>query len=128
MMTILEWLERATRYTFEEGTFEKIILDRGCNPEDDAYGNNVTKRQKNLMEADLIFTAVMLSPSSTSSLQQSHNGYQKTVGSESDVFQSRKIDYAISIYKMYGDEKAEILEATKKKIKVIPVEDVIRVC
>lgn len=127
-MTVLEWLEKSTRYTFEEGTFEKIILDRGCNPQDDAYSENITKRQKNLMEADLIFTAVMLSPSSTSSLQQSHNGYQKTVGSESDVFQSRKIDYAISIYKMYDDEKAAILEATKSKIKSIPIVDVIRLC
>lgn len=127
-MTVLEWLGSKTRYTFDEDTLKTIALDRECNPDDDAYGESVTKRQKSLMEADIIFTAVMLSPSSTSSLQQSHNGYQKTIGSETDVFQSKKVDYAISIYKMYDDEKAAILEATKKKIKFIPIEDVPHVC
>ena len=124
-MTVLEWLKASTRYTFETQTFEKIAYDRGCNPTDDAYDDNVvSKRQRDLMTADIIFTAVLLSPSSTSSLQQSHNGYQKTVGSETDYYQDEKIKYAIRIYTQYDDDRAEILESARRKIKFIPIEDV----
>ena len=76
-MTVLEWLKASTRYTFEEQTFIKIALDRECDPNADVYGNDVTKRQRELMTADIIFTAVLLSPSNTASLSQSHNGYQR---------------------------------------------------
>jgi phage terminase large subunit-like protein len=123
-MTVLEWLKASTRYTFEEETFRKIAYDRGCEPEDDVYGGGVTERQRQLMIADIIFTAVLLSPSSTSSLQQAHNGYQKTIGAETDYYQDDKITYAIKIYKLYEDEKADILESVKKKIYFIPIEDV----
>lgn len=126
-MTVLEWLEASTTYSrFDTQNLVKIALDRDCNPDDDAYGDNVTKRQRELMTADIIFTAVLLSPSNTSSLQQSHNGYQKTVGSEQDFYQDDKIKYAIRIYNLYGDERAEILESAQKKIRLIPIVDVDR--
>jgi len=127
MISVLEWLGSKTRYTFDEITLETIARDRGCDPTEDAYGENVTQRQKDLMIADTIFTAVMLSPSSTPSLSQSHNGYQKTLGSETDVFQSRKIDYALAIYKKYDDEKYDILSSTIDKIRFVSIEDVMEV-
>jgi hypothetical protein len=124
-MTVLEWLKASTTYTrFDEQNFVKIALDRGIDPDDDAYGDNVTKRDRELMTADIIFTAVLLSPSNTSSLQQSHNGYQKSVGSEQDFYQDEKIKYAIRIYNLYDDERAEILDSVRKKIRFIPIEDV----
>ena len=123
-MTVLEWLKKKTRYSFTEGNFEVIALDRGVQPMDDVYGENVTKRIRDLMEADIIFTAVLLSPSNTASLQQSHNGYQKTIGQEQDLKKKKKIKYAIQIYKQYGDEKAGILENVQRKIKFLAIEDV----
>lgn len=123
-MTVLEWLKKKTRYSFEEGNFEVIALDRGVQPDDDVYGANVTKRLRDLMEADIIFTAVLLSPSNTASLSQSHNGYQKTIGQEQDFYQDEKIKYAIRIYTMYSDERAGILESARRKIKFVPIEDV----
>lgn len=126
-MTVLEWLEAATRYTFEEQTFVKIALDRGCQPDSDVYDESVvTKRQRELMTADIIFTAVLLSPSNTASLSQSHNGYQKTIGQEQDFYQDDKIKYAIAIYNLYGDERAEILEQQQRKIRFVPIVDVVR--
>jgi len=124
-MTVLEWLKASTTYSrFDEQNFVKIALDRGCNPEDDAYGDGVTLRQRELMTADIIFAAVLLSPSNTSSLQQSHNGYQKTVGQEQDFYQDEKIKYAIKIYNTYGDERGDVLEnATRKKIKFLQIKD-----
>ena len=127
-MTVLEWLKASTTYSrFDEQNFIKIALDRGCNPDDDVYDESVvTKRQRELMTADIIFAAVLLSPSNTSSLQQSHNGYQKTIGSEQDFYQDEKIKYAIRMYRLYDDDKAEILEGIQKKIRFIPIEDVDR--
>jgi hypothetical protein len=126
-MTVLDWLKASTTYTrFDEQNFVKIALDRECDPYDDVYGENVTKQQRELMTADIIFAAVLLSPSNTSSLQQSHNGYQKTIGSEQDFYQDEKIKYAIRIYNLYDDERAEILESARKKIRFIPIEDVER--
>ena len=127
-MTVLDWLKASTRYTFDTVTFEKIALDRECDPNDDVYGERVTKRQRELMTADIIFTAVLLSPSNTASLSQSHNGYQKTVGQEQDFYQDEKIKYAIRIYNTYGDDRGDALEElqSSKKIRFIPIVDVER--
>lgn len=127
-MTVLEWLSGKTMYSsFTETNFIEIAMDRGIDPSWDVYGDDVTKRDRDLMTADLIYTAVLLRPSNTASLTQSHNGYSKTIGSEQDFYQDDKIQYAIRIYKRYGDEKGEDLEelAEKRKIKVIPIEDVL---
>ena len=130
-MTVLEWLEASTMYSsFTEKNFIKIALDRGIYPSDDVYNDTtVTKRERDLMTADLIYTAVLLRPSNTASLSQSHNGYQKTIGSEQDFYQDDKIQYAIRIYKKYGDEKAGDLEelAESRKIKFKAIEDVMKV-
>ena len=127
MMTVLEWLQASTRYNFEEQTFRKIAIDRECDPETEVYSDAVTKKQRELMIADIIFTAVLLSPSNTASLSQSHNGYQKTIGQEQDFYQDEKIKYAINLYRIYNDERGDILEeATRKKIKILPIVDVNR--
>lgn len=124
-MTVLEWLKASTRYSFKEENFLKIAADRGCSPDADVY-SDVTKRQRELMTADIIFTAVLLSPSNTASLSQSHNGYQKSVGQEQDFYQDEKIKYAIQIYRTYEDERAGILESVKRKIRFVPIVDVDR--
>ena len=128
-MTVLEWLKASTRYTFDTVTFEKIALDRECDPNVDVYGDEVTKRQRELMTADIIFTAVLLSPSNTASLHQSHNGYQKNVGQEQDFYQDEKIKYAIRIYNRYEDDRGDTLEelANSKRIRFVPIVDVDRV-
>lgn len=127
-MTVLEWLESSTMYSsFTENNFVKIALDRGIDPNADVYDENmVTKKDRDLMSADLIYSAVLFRPSDTASLQQSHNGYQKTIGQEKDYYQDTKIKYAIGIYELYGDERAATLENLQKKIRFIPIEDVVR--
>ena len=130
-MTVLEWLEASTMYSsFTEKNFVKIAMDRGIDPSADVYDETVvTKRERDLMTADLIYTAVLLRPSNTASLSQSHNGYQKTIGSEQDFYQDDKIQYDIRIYKKYGDEKAGDLEelAESRKIKFKAIDDVMSV-
>lgn len=127
-MTVLEWLEASTMYSsFTKRNLIKIANDRGIDEEANVYDASVvTKKDRDLMTADLIFTAVLLRPSNTASMSQSHNGYQKSIGSEQDFYQDDKIQYAIRIYKRYGDEKGEELEelSSSKKIKFIPINDV----
>lgn len=128
-MTVLEWLKSSTRYSFEEDNFIKIALDRDCDPYEDVYDESVvSKRQRELMTADIIFTAVLLSPSNTASLSQSHNGYQKAIGQEQDFYQDDKIKYAIRIYNKYEDDRGDTLTELSggRKIKQIPIVDVFR--
>ena len=129
-MTVLEWLKASTRYSFEEHNFVKIALDRECDPSSDVYDETVvTKRQRELMTADIIFMAVLLSPSNTASLQQSHNGFQKNIGQEQDFYQNDKIKYAIRIYNKYDDDRGGMLDelANAKKIRIVPIVDVVRI-
>lgn len=123
-MTILEWLSSSCRYSFEENTFMRIALDRGITDvNEDAM--TLTQEQKDLMTADIIFTAVLLSPSSTASQSASHNNFQRTVGSETDIYQSNKISYALGIYKRYNDPNYEVLISARPKIKLLKIIDVI---
>ena len=129
-MTVLEWLRASTMYSsFEDKHFVKIALDRGVDPDADVYDESlVSKKQKDLMDADLIYMAVLKRPSDTASLSQSHNGYQKTIGSERDFYQDEKIKYAISVYRTYEDERGDILESVaRKKIKFLRIVDVDRI-
>ena len=117
--------------SFTEKNFVKIALDRGISPDADVYDETVvTKKDRDLLTADLIYTAVLLRPSNTASLQQSHNGFSKSIGSEQDFYQDDKIQYAIRIYKRYGDEKGEdLMELSEsKKIKFKSIEDVVEIC
>lgn len=123
-MTILEWLSSSCRYSFEENTFMRIALGRGITDvNEDAM--TLTQEQKDLMTADIIFTAVLLSPSSTASQSASHNNFQRTVGSETDIYQSNKISYALGIYKRYNDPNYEVLISARPKIKLLKIIDVI---
>lgn len=129
-MTVLQWLQASTMYSsFEDKHFIKIARDRGVDPDADVYDpTQVTERQKALMDADIIYTAVLKRPSNTASRSMAHNGYQKTIGQEQDFYQDEKIKYAIRIYEQYGDEKGLELESYlgNKKIKFLAIKDVDR--
>lgn len=124
-MTVLEWLAASCRYSFESDIFVRIAEDRGIEEPDVTESKDLTAEQKELMTADIIFTAMMLSPSSTSSKSVSHNNFQKTIGSETDIYQNDKISFALAIYKRYDDPKYEALAAMKPKIKLLKIVDVI---
>jgi len=125
MMTILEWMKASTRYGIEDITFKKIAFDREITDADLDDASTLTVQQKELLQADIIFTAVLLSPSNTSSMSASHNGYQKTIGAEYDTYRKDKLAFATYIYKKYADPKYDLINASSQKIKLIPIEDVI---
>lgn len=124
-MNILEWMEGKCRYNFEDTTLQTIAFDREIDTNDDA--TSLTTRNTELLMADIIFTALILSPSSTSSQLLSHNNFQKNVGSESVSETKRKYDlkFMESIYKKYDDPKYYLLNDSSKYIRIIPIEDII---
>ena len=120
-MTILEWMKVSTRYNFEDTTYEKIGIDREISVADNA--TTLTIENKELLTADIIFTAVILSPSSTASMSVSHNNFQKTIGSESDTYRAQKIAYMKAIYKKYGDPNYDLLNDVVQPIRFIKITD-----
>ena len=125
-MTILEWMGAATRYTFDETIFQKIAVDREISVTQDA--TTLTFEQKELLTADLIFTAVVLSPSSTSSESMLHNNFQHSYGSESISNEKRNSDikWMKYIYQKYNDPKFDYLNSiSTNKIRIISIQDVI---
>lgn len=122
-MTILEWMKASTRYTFEDITLEAIAAERQIAVSDEL--STLSVQNKELLQADMIFTAVVLSPSSIPSQTVMHNNFQKTIGAETDIYQSQKINFAKAIYKKYGDAKFDTLNSIKKGITIIPIEDIV---
>ena len=122
-MTVLEWLKGKSRYSFEETIYQGIAIDREIN--DTADVATLTVRDKELFMADIIFTATILSPSSTSSQSASHNNFQRTIGGETDIYQTKKLNWAKAIYKLYNDPRYDELNSIVQPIKQLPIEDII---
>ncbi|MFA6728466.1 MAG: hypothetical protein WCS17_09680 [Prevotella sp.] len=124
-MTILEWLKASTRYNFEDIIFQKIALDRGLVETDSA--TTLSVRDKELLMADMMFIALITSPSSTASQTALHNSFQRTIGTEQNTDEKRKSDIGImkSIYKKYNDEKYYLIDGGTKKITFPIIEDLI---
>lgn len=122
-MTVLEWLKSKSRYNFEEITYKGIAIDRKINDTMDV--TTLTVRDKELFMADIIFTATIISPSSTSSQSVSHNNFQRTIGGETDIYQTRKLNWAKQIYKRYNDPRYDELNSIVRPISQLPIEDII---
>ncbi len=120
-ITAIEWLKSKSLYPFEEVTYKVILDDRGVEDYSTPH-LDLTVKQKNLMEADLIFVAVMMSPSSIGAYSVSHAGFNKSVGGAQTTYVKDKINFALKIYAMYDDPKYELLKPNNV-IKVLNVKD-----
>ena len=76
-MNVLEWLKASSRYSIEDRSMKKIANDREIGVDEDA--TTLTIEQRELLVADILFVALILSPSS---LLHFHNGFQRVIGSE----------------------------------------------
>lgn len=123
-MTVLEWMKAFGRYNFESATLTRIALDRGI-ADTSVDISTLSVKDKELVEADMIFEATMFSPSSTASLSISHNGFKKALGSESDAYRNQKIVMAREIYRKYEDERCSVLENIQPRIRAVNMEDLI---
>ena len=69
------------------------------------------EKTKELLYADLLFTAVT-APSSTASHTNQHGAYTKTYGSQSIRDRENLYDTISHIYKKYGDKKLDAISDT----------------
>jgi len=124
-MTVFEWLKASSRYSFEDITYKKIAFDRNIDDNNDA--STLSVRDKELFTADIIYAAMILSPSKTSSQTDSHNNFEKVIGSENttDAKLSLNKKLMLSIYETYDDPRFYILNRTKKEISILKIEDII---
>lgn len=119
-LSTLNWLKAQSGYIYDDVVFQAIAEERGV--EDTSIPHTeITLKDKELMQADLVFKANIFSPTSTASETKSHSGYTRTIGSQTTTYSKDKIAWALSIYKKYGDAKYEELSESKsvRQIKVL---------
>jgi hypothetical protein len=101
---ILQYMSGLTGFTFDKAVLTRIALERGVD-QVTAY-SQLTKRQKDLITADLLLTAY-LSPNVWASFDQSHGSYKKGIGSQTMYNKEEILDYLRGIYEEYEDEKLD---------------------
>lgn len=97
---ILQYMSGLTGFTFDKAVLTRIALERGVSTVT-AY-SQLTKRDRDLMTADLLLTAY-LSPTVWASFDQSHGSYKKGVGSQTMYNKDEILDYLRGIYEEYDD-------------------------
>ena len=101
---ILQYMSGLTGFTFDKAVLTRIALERGVDQVTDY--SQLTKRQKDLITADLLLTAY-LSPNVWASFDQSHGSYKKGIGSQTMYNKEEILDYLRGIYEEYEDEKLD---------------------
>lgn len=97
---ILEYIEGLTGFAFDETVLKRIAADRGV----DGYTaySQLTQRDKDLLRADLLYTAYC-SPNMMASHTNQHGSYSKTVGAQT-VNRDELLQIFTGIYRRYGEE------------------------
>lgn len=103
---ILQYMSGLTGFTFDKAVLTRIALERGAD-QVTAYAQ-LTKRQRDLITADLLLTAY-LSPTVWASFNQAHGSFKKGVGSQTMYNKEEIYNYLYNIYSQYEDEKLEEL-------------------
>lgn len=103
---ILQYMSGLTGFTFDKAVLTRIALERGVGQVTD-YAQ-LTKRQRDLITADLLLTAY-LSPTVWASFDQAHGSFKKGVGSQTMYNKEEIYNYLYNIYSQYEDEKLEEL-------------------
>ncbi len=103
---ILQYMSGLTGFTFDKAVLTRIALEREVD-QVTAYAQ-LTKRQRDLITADLLLTAY-LSPTVWASFDQAHGSFKKSVGSQTMYNKEEIYNYLYNIYSQYEDEKLEEL-------------------
>lgn len=115
---IIEYLSGLTQFTFDRAVLKRIALERGVAEIDDF--EDLTQEQKDLLRADLLYTAY-LSPNVWASSTQSHGSYTKSIGSQTmyTADKERLYNLIVGIYRKYDDDKLEEIEGNEATLQWI---------
>lgn len=99
---IIRYLSGLTGFVFDRDVLERIAMDNGV-AEVTSY-DELEQKDKDLLLADLLFTAYV-SPNTMASSTRQHGAYTYTVGSQ--TIQDKKGIYEMmaALYKKYGKEE-----------------------
>lgn len=103
---ILDYMSGLTGFVFDRAVLTRIALDRGVSNITDV--NDLTKRDKDLLLADLLLAA-WLSPTTWASFNQSHGSFTKGIGGQTMLNKDDIYDFLFGIYSKYEDENLELL-------------------
>lgn len=110
---ILQYMSGLTGFTFDKAVLTRIALDRGV-AEVTEY-SELTKRDKDLITADLLLTAY-LSPNIWASFNQSHGSYKKGIGSQTMYNKEEILDWLRGIYEKYEDPMLDEVPDNSAKV------------
>lgn len=110
---IYKYIEGLTGFVFDKTVIERIALDRGVS-EVTSY-DSLTQRDKDLLLADLLYTAYC-SPNMMASHTHQHGSYSKTVGSQT-INRDELYQIFMGIYRRYGED--ELLDGIAGRVKWI---------
>jgi hypothetical protein len=113
---IIEYLSGLTQFTFDKAVLKRIALERGVAEIDDF--EDLTQEQKDLLRADLLYTAY-LSPNVWASSTQSHGSYTKSIGSQTmyTADKERLYNLIVGIYRKYDDDKLVEIEGNEATLQ-----------
>lgn len=113
---IIEYLSGLTQFTFDKAVLKRIALERGVAEIDDF--EDLTQEQKDLLRADLLYTAY-LSPNVWASSTQSHGSYTKSIGSQTMYTADKEKLYnlIVGIYRKYNDDKLVEIEGNEATLQ-----------
>ena len=106
---IIEYISGLTQFIFDKAVFKRIALDRGVSEVTSV--NELTQKDKDLLRADLLYTAY-LSPNIWASSTQSHGSYTKSIGGQTihTADKERLYNTFVNIYSKYEDDKLEEIQ------------------
>lgn len=107
---IIGYMAGMTAFVFDKDVLKRIAYDRNVYNIPDYYA--LSKKDKDLLLADLLYTAYV-SPTTWASSTQSHGNFSQTIGSQTINYKDRETLYNvfIGIYKKYNDEMLSVAEA-----------------
>lgn len=113
---IIEYLSGLTQFTFDKAVLKRIALERDVAEIDDF--EDLTQEQKDLLRADLLYTAY-LSPNVWASSTQSHGSYTKSIGSQTmyTADKERLYNLIVGIYRKYDDDKLVEIEGNEATLQ-----------
>lgn len=113
---IIEYLSGLTQFTFDKAVLKRIALERAVAEIDDF--EDLTQEQKDLLRADLLYTAY-LSPNVWASSTQSHGSYTKSIGSQTmyTADKERLYNLIVGIYRKYNDDKLVEIEGNEATLQ-----------
>lgn len=98
---IIDYLGGLTSFVFDKSILERIALDRKVA--NVSVYEELTKEQKDLCLADLLYTAYV-SPNVIASSTMQHGAYANTVGAQTINSKQEIYNVMSKIYQKYGDE------------------------